>query len=247
MKNPYLFFCLFLLSPFSYSSCLDDVARFAKEICGELSREGGESALNAKGELTVKAEGLFKRIFGGSVGGSVEKTKKSYENVLREDLSGELKDIRACRIKMVEVGQKSCSSESGGTKKSDLIPEKKLAYVSWPQGRSRYLIETTSIRSNCGDEGVKKSHEIRMAIQNNLINLTLNGHQLYAQLTGNNTTIVISGNIPSEGGFTSFNNATLKLRNDGMIEADMSWVWQDPYGSRCGGSTLISSTSKMLW
>ena len=109
MRNFGFVLFVFSFSTSAHSGCLDDMAKFAEQICGEISKNGSSSIVNASGGLNAEAEGLLKKFLGGAgVEGRFEVAKQSYENVLREDLGSELQNNRNCRIKMVDVGQKYC-------------------------------------------------------------------------------------------------------------------------------------------
>jgi hypothetical protein len=87
-------------------SCLEQVATFAERVCGEIQRSGVSQVVEANGQLKAEVSGIVSKVVGsggGSVNGKV--LRESYENVLRQDLSKELFNIRECRIKMVEVGR----------------------------------------------------------------------------------------------------------------------------------------------
>jgi hypothetical protein len=87
------------------SSCLDDVARFAIQICGELDKTGASSVTDTSGQLTSSTSSIVARIVGNGSGAvSGTQARDTYNNVLREQLGGELFDVRKCRLSMVHVG-----------------------------------------------------------------------------------------------------------------------------------------------
>lgn len=88
------------------TDCLTKVADFAERICGEIQRSGTSQVVEANGQLKAEVSGIVRRVLGGAeadVNGKV--LRESYENVLRQDLSKELFNVRECRLKMVEVGR----------------------------------------------------------------------------------------------------------------------------------------------
>lgn len=86
------------------ADCLQRAHEFADQVCGSIQTRGYSDILDAEGKLTVEAGDWIRR-FAGQLGGSVSvgKTIDAYENVLRKDLAGELRDLRKCRVRMVEV------------------------------------------------------------------------------------------------------------------------------------------------
>lgn len=77
-----------------------EILATADAICGELRLRGEASAGEGSGKVGAELSGLFSRL--ADVGVSVEGgfDLDAYENVLREDLAGELQDIRKCRLKI---------------------------------------------------------------------------------------------------------------------------------------------------
>ena len=94
------------------SDCLTKVATFAERICGEIQRSGTSQVTEANGQLTAQVSGIVRRVLGGGEADINAKVlRESYENVLRQDLSKELFNVRECRVKMVEVGRsEACKS-----------------------------------------------------------------------------------------------------------------------------------------
>ncbi|NOJ46074.1 hypothetical protein [Bradyrhizobium archetypum] len=86
------------------ASCLAEAADFAQRICGEVKTRGSSSLVSANGELTAEAKGLIKQ-FLGSAGGTLQGQTEitAYENVLREQLAGELVNVRQCGIQMAKA------------------------------------------------------------------------------------------------------------------------------------------------
>jgi hypothetical protein len=89
------------------ASCLNEAEDFAERICGEISRRGSSQMITASGKLTVEAQGLLQETL-GSIGGEFagEAEKKTFENVLQEQLGPELVNVRQCRTRMAEAAIK---------------------------------------------------------------------------------------------------------------------------------------------
>lgn len=98
--------------------CLNDVSTFADKICGQIQTSGTSRITEASGELKANVSGIVRKVL-GDVGANIDGRKiiEAYENVLRKDLSNELFNIRACRIKMVDIGQAElCKRDTPDTK-----------------------------------------------------------------------------------------------------------------------------------
>jgi len=108
-------------------SCLDDVSNFAVKICGEIQTSGSSSKTEISGELKAELSGIVRKVLGNAKAGTDGKhIAEAYENVLRNDLPAELKDVRSCRLKMVKVGRSElCKPEV------TQVPNKR--YTSDPQ------------------------------------------------------------------------------------------------------------------
>jgi hypothetical protein len=86
------------------ASCLTEAADFAQRICGEVKTRGSSALIGANGDLTAEARGLVRQYL-GSAGGSFQGQTEftAYENVLREQLAGELVNVRQCGIQMAKA------------------------------------------------------------------------------------------------------------------------------------------------
>lgn len=234
MRRLALAFYFIAISTSAHGSCLDEMAKFAERICGEISTKGSSSVVDAGGGLNAEAKGLLKKFVGSAgVGGDVEVVKESYENVLREHLESELRNNRDCRIKMVAVGQKYCTEAVG---------KSRLELIRWPEGHRRYYIEAANIRPSCPEDAKKTNHELEIDIADTVVTVELDGNRLRGRLIDEGKTILVSGRIPSEGGYTSFSNGELRLRSDKKIEAELEWIWRDSDGNVCTGALLVSDT-----
>ncbi|MEI6706422.1 MAG: hypothetical protein WCK96_04700 [Methylococcales bacterium] len=100
-----LFLFLFLASSsVVFADCLNEVSNFAEKICGEIQKSGSRQLIEANGELKAEISGIVRKALGEVKGGINGKIlQETYENVLREDLSKELFNVRECRQKMVET------------------------------------------------------------------------------------------------------------------------------------------------
>jgi len=220
-------------------ACLDDVAKFSEQICGELSKNGSSSVVQNNGQLNAKAEGIFVKFLGSAgVEGDRKTIKESYENVLREDLGGELSSNRECRIKMVEVGRQYCT---GDLNKPELI------HIKWPEGKKRYYIEAANIRPSCDDDVSKSDHELKITVNKGKVSFELDKNTLKSRLIDDGTTILVTGKFEYDDGITSFSNAEVRLRNDKKIEAEMEWVWRGDDGEICTGALAVSNSIEQRW
>lgn len=105
---------LAVLAPLpSVAACLDEAATYADRICGEIANSGSSSFVDASGDLTAEASSIIRRVL-GKAGGSINVAvlKSEYENVLREHLADELKNIRGCRERMESVARKEACVRS---------------------------------------------------------------------------------------------------------------------------------------
>jgi hypothetical protein len=109
-----LFLFLFLVSSSEvFADCLSDVSNFAEKICGQIKTSGNTQLIEANGELKAEVSGIVRKALGdvkGDVNGKI--LQDTYENVLREDLSKELFNVRECRQKMAEKALEVCSSST---------------------------------------------------------------------------------------------------------------------------------------
>ncbi|MDU9393344.1 hypothetical protein [Pseudomonas sp. zfem002] len=109
------------------ASCLDEVSSFAEKICGEIKTDGDSSTTVISGELEAELSGMIRKVLGNAKAGTEGKhITDAYKNVLRNDLPQELKSVRQCRMKMVEVGRSELCQPAAAQ-----IPNKR--YVSEPQ------------------------------------------------------------------------------------------------------------------
>ncbi|WP_171060756.1 lysozyme inhibitor LprI family protein [Poseidonocella sp. HB161398] len=72
----------------------------AAGICGEFSREGSASSAAIEGAAEARLKGLAGQLDARDIAGTATLGETGYLGVLREELGGELKDIRTCRLKV---------------------------------------------------------------------------------------------------------------------------------------------------
>lgn len=92
------------LAPIARAECLKEAGDFAERICGQVKQAGKSTLVTAKGELTAEAKGIVARALGqlgGTVGVDVQ--SKDFENVVQEQLAGELVDVRKCGTQMATL------------------------------------------------------------------------------------------------------------------------------------------------
>ena len=100
-------------SQLSVANCLDDVSKFANDICGAIQNSGKRELTDVDGNLDLEVSGIVRRVIGGVEGGAKgRKLVDVYEGVLRKDLAKDKFNARDCRVKMVEVArQEACNAK----------------------------------------------------------------------------------------------------------------------------------------
>lgn len=100
----FVFVASSFVAVFADNKCLNDVADFAKKICGEIQTSGNTQLTEANGELKVGISGIVRKVLGeAGVGGVNEKIlQDTYEGVLREDLPKVRFNVMECKIKMAD-------------------------------------------------------------------------------------------------------------------------------------------------
>ena len=81
-------------------AALDQIAASAAAICGDFNRAGSEGSAEAKLAAEAELQGLIGRLLNLGVEGAAQIESKEYANVLQAHLSEELRDNRACRLKI---------------------------------------------------------------------------------------------------------------------------------------------------
>ena len=112
MKLKSIVCILFLFSMQAKASCLDEVAKFSLEICGEIDRGGINTFIDAEGKITAQSSRTIKK-FLGAVEGEVSARKKeeSFRGVLQEHLGPDLIDLRKCKEDMARIAQEEACRE----------------------------------------------------------------------------------------------------------------------------------------
>ena len=94
------------ISTTSWATCLDEAASYADRICGELVCSGSATHVDASGQVTAEAKGIIARVLGSASGEvDVNVLREKYTNVVRDELAGELRSVRDCRVKMEAVAR----------------------------------------------------------------------------------------------------------------------------------------------
>ncbi|MDX8481611.1 MULTISPECIES: hypothetical protein [Mesorhizobium] len=86
------------------AQCLAEAGDFAERICGEVKQTGKSTLITGKGDLTAAAKGLIAKALGqlgGDVGVDIQ--TNDFENVLQEQLAGELINVRQCGTQMATL------------------------------------------------------------------------------------------------------------------------------------------------
>ena len=76
------------------------IGEAAAAICGDFAREGDWSESQIEGAAEAKLKGLAGKLIDLGIEGGGSLDAGNYAGVLREDLGGELKDMRACRLQI---------------------------------------------------------------------------------------------------------------------------------------------------
>lgn len=100
-------FSFTIVHSFAHASCLDDAAKFASQVCGEIAREGTSTSGSASASLDAKTNKVLSRVIGsasGSASGQI--ATQEYAGVVREQLAGDRFNTIECRQKMAEKAMK---------------------------------------------------------------------------------------------------------------------------------------------
>lgn len=86
-----------------YQRALDLIKSTADSICGEASTKGEGRSSELQGSVQAQLRGLASKLAGVGISGSGKIASEEYQNVVREDLAANLRDIRACKLKIFET------------------------------------------------------------------------------------------------------------------------------------------------
>jgi hypothetical protein len=142
------------------ASCLQEIASFANQICGEIEKSGTRSTVDANGKLDVKVGNIVTKIIGSGSGDLSGKVlEDSYKGVLQDQLGAELFNVRDCRQRMVEVASKKCadSGDMGEDRKITVPTYKSNEEFSLHQGQTSLLTDNMVVIAyavgSCGGRG----------------------------------------------------------------------------------------------
>ena len=89
---------------------LDDQAKALKlitdtadRICNVVAAAGSSKSLEVQGQLKAELNGLASRLADVGISGAGKLNEEQYQNVLRQDLAGTLRDNAACKLKVFET------------------------------------------------------------------------------------------------------------------------------------------------
>jgi hypothetical protein len=99
-------------------AALSAIADTADRICGIVATQGDTSASKVSGDVHAELSGLAKRLASLGVSGTGDITSLKYEGLLQQDLPATLKDIRECKLKVLEKLQ-SAVLPAGSTAPSE--------------------------------------------------------------------------------------------------------------------------------
>ena len=75
----------------------------ADRICNVVTANGSASSMDVQGEVKAELRGLASKLASAGISGSGKLAEEHYQNVLREDLAGTLRDNAACKLKVFET------------------------------------------------------------------------------------------------------------------------------------------------
>ena len=81
-------------------AALDQIATTAASICGDFDRAGFQRSAGAEAAAEAELKGLIGRLLDLGVKGAAQIESQEYANVLQDQLGEELRDNRACRLKI---------------------------------------------------------------------------------------------------------------------------------------------------
>ena len=84
---------------------LELITSTANSICNVVSTKGEANSSEVKGNVNVQLSGLASKLADVGLSGSGSINSADYQNVLRQDLAGLLKDSTACKLKVLEMLQ----------------------------------------------------------------------------------------------------------------------------------------------
>ncbi|WP_298353224.1 hypothetical protein [Rhodoblastus sp.] len=87
------------------SEVLHEITATADRLCGFVSQFGDKKAIKVNGDVTAELSGLAKRLANLGVKGVGTLESSQYEGVVQAQLSGALKDVRDCKLKVFNVLQ----------------------------------------------------------------------------------------------------------------------------------------------
>lgn len=121
---------LIVSAQITHAECLKEAGDFAERLCGQVKQSGKSTLITGKGELSAEAKGLIAKALGqlgGEVGVNIQ--TKEFENVVQEQLAGELVDVRKCGIQVATLAMnqvcekaprwKICSNQAFGIERWD--------------------------------------------------------------------------------------------------------------------------------
>ena len=79
------------------TAALEQIQQTATVICGDYARAGFAKSAAVEGAAKAELKGLFSRLADLGIEGAGSVQSGQYDNVLQEELPGELKDVRRCR------------------------------------------------------------------------------------------------------------------------------------------------------
>jgi hypothetical protein len=75
----------------------------ADKICNVVTAAGSSRSFDVDGQVKAELGGLASRLAGVGISGSGKLNEEQYQNVLRQDLAGTLRDNAACKLKVFET------------------------------------------------------------------------------------------------------------------------------------------------
>jgi hypothetical protein len=98
------FALVFPLSPVSYAQSLDEIQKFAKDICDEIRPEGSIARKEVEAKLKGQLAGVAKLIGASVTGdGKLKVENVDYKGLPYEDLAAQMANARDCRLQLAKM------------------------------------------------------------------------------------------------------------------------------------------------
>jgi hypothetical protein len=106
--------CVFTSGPIhaETSEVLKEISETADRLCGYVAQSGHSSTLQLSGDVKAELSGLAKKLADLGVSGTGDINSAEYEGVVQQELTGALKDVRECKLKVFDTLQKKLVADT---------------------------------------------------------------------------------------------------------------------------------------